>query len=132
MEELCHGEKVIVNFMPYKPKRPCSHSGCPELTNGRFCEEHAKQEAARYEKYQRDPATRKRYGKTWRKIRTAFLSANPLCEICKSDDKLIPAELVHHIVPLADGGTNEWSNLQALCSNCHSSLHLTERNKYGN
>lgn len=47
--------------MPRKPKRPCSYPGCPELTDRRFCEEHAKKEAARYEKYDRDPATRKRY-----------------------------------------------------------------------
>ena len=25
--------------MPRKPKRPCSHPGCPNLTDGRFCEE---------------------------------------------------------------------------------------------
>lgn len=28
--------------MPKKPKRPCSYPGCPELTDRRFCEEHAK------------------------------------------------------------------------------------------
>lgn len=49
--------------MPTKPKRPCSYPGCPRLTSGRFCEEHAKLEARRYEKYDRDPATRKRYGR---------------------------------------------------------------------
>ena len=49
--------------MPYKPKRPCSHPGCPELVDGRFCEAHAKQETRRYEKYDRDPASRKRYGR---------------------------------------------------------------------
>ena len=44
--------------MPTKPKRPCSYPGCPRLTNGRYCEEHAKLEARRYEKYDRDPGTR--------------------------------------------------------------------------
>lgn len=28
--------------MPRKPKRPCSFPGCPNLTDGRFCEEHEK------------------------------------------------------------------------------------------
>ena len=28
--------------MPRKPKRPCSYPGCPNLTDGRFCEEHSK------------------------------------------------------------------------------------------
>ena len=37
--------------MPRKPKRPCSFPGCPKLTEGRFCEEHERQENRRYEKY---------------------------------------------------------------------------------
>ena len=40
--------------MPKKPKRPCSHPGCPKLTDGRFCEEHQAKENKRYEKYIRD------------------------------------------------------------------------------
>ena len=43
--------------MPRKPKRPCSYPGCPNLTDGRFCPEHEKNEAKRYEKYDRDPNT---------------------------------------------------------------------------
>ena len=42
--------------MPRKPKRPCSFPGCPNLTDGRFCEKHEKEENKRYEKYDRDPA----------------------------------------------------------------------------
>lgn len=44
---------------PKKPKKPCSYPGCPELTDGRYCEKHQKQENARYEKYDRDPAVRR-------------------------------------------------------------------------
>lgn len=40
--------------MPRKPKRPCSYPGCPNLTDGRFCPEHEKKEAKRYEKYDRE------------------------------------------------------------------------------
>ena len=42
--------------MPRKPKRPCSFPGCPKLTEGRFCEEHEKEENKRYERYDRNPA----------------------------------------------------------------------------
>ena len=52
-----------VNTMPKMPKHPCGFPGCPNLTDGRFCEEHAKQENRRYERYQRDPATKRRYGR---------------------------------------------------------------------
>lgn len=31
-------------------KRPCSYPGCPKLTSGRYCEEHAKKMNSNYEK----------------------------------------------------------------------------------
>ena len=55
--------QMEVNTMPKMPKRPCGFPGCPNLTAGRFCEAHAKQENRRYERYQRDPATKRRYGR---------------------------------------------------------------------
>jgi len=109
--------------MPYKPKKPCAYPGCPKLTAARYCEEHAKAEAKRYNKYDRDPESNRRYGRSWAKIRAAFLSANPLCELCKQEGRLTPAVLVHHKRRLTDGGTNDWQNLQALCQECHSRLH---------
>ena len=53
--------------MPMKPKRPCSYPGCPNLTDGRFCPEHQKQVNSNYEKYCRDKATKKRYGRAWKR-----------------------------------------------------------------
>ena len=61
--------------MPRKPKRPCSFPGCPRLTEGRFCEEHGKQENRRYEKYDRDPAVRRRYGRAWKRIRDRYAAS---------------------------------------------------------
>jgi len=116
--------------MPRKPKRPCSHPGCPKLTDGRFCLEHDKQEAKRYEKYQRDPATRKRYGRAWKRIRDKYISAHPLCEECTKADKLTPAEEVHHIVPLSKGGTHAVTNLMSLCTSCHSEITAREGGRW--
>ena len=112
--------------MPYKAKKPCARPGCPNLTSGRYCEEHAKAEAKRYNQYDRDLESNKRYGRSWARIRAAFLQANPLCELCKRDGRLAPAGLVHHKARLTDGGTNDWSNLQALCQECHSRLHAEQ------
>jgi len=109
--------------MPYKPKKPCAKHGCRELTANRYCETHAKQEAKQYNRHGRDPGSNKRYGRTWKQIRAAFLSANPLCAMCKDNGKLTPAVLAHHKVRLADGGTNDWDNMTALCNECHSRLH---------
>ena len=108
--------------MPYKPKLPCSYPGCPELTDGRFCEQHAKEESRRYEKYDRDPAMRKRYGRAWKRIRDRYISIHPLCEQCEMEDRITPAEEVHHILPLSQGGTHAEENLMALCKSCHSRI----------
>jgi 5-methylcytosine-specific restriction protein A len=83
-------------------------------------------EAKRYNHAGRDPDSNKRYGRAWTRIRTAFLSANPLCVVCKEQGRLTPATLVHHKRKLTDGGTNDWANLQALCSECHSRLHAEQ------
>lgn len=112
--------------MPYKAKKPCARPSCPNLTSDRYCEEHAKAEAKRYNQYDRDPESNKRYGRSWARIRAAFLQANPLCALCKRDGRLTPAALVHHKVRLTDGGTNDWNNLMALCRECHSRLHAEQ------
>lgn len=117
--------------MPKKPKRPCSYPGCPQLTDGRFCEEHAKQEAQRYEKYQRDPTVKKRYGRSWKRIRDKFLAQHPLCEACLKEGRLTEAEEVHHVVPLSKGGSNASDNLMSLCKSCHSKITAKEGGRWG-
>lgn len=116
--------------MPIKPKRPCSHPGCPRLTDGRFCEEHQRQENKRYEKYDRDPAVRCRYGRTWKRIRDRHIAEHPLCEMCKKQGRITPAEEVHHIKPLSQGGTHDDSNLMSLCKECHSEITAREGGRW--
>ncbi len=64
--------------MPYKPKRPCSYPGCPRLTSGRYCEEHQKIITAHYNKHQRDPASKRRYGRAWKRIRDRYIVSPPI------------------------------------------------------
>ncbi len=113
--------------MPYKAKRPCAYPGCPRLCDGQYCGEHARVINQRYERERRDPATAKRYGSVWRAIRKRYIDAHPLCEECLRHGIAVPAEHVHHIVPLSDGGTNDAGNLMALCKACHSRVHLELR-----
>jgi len=117
-------------LMPTKPKRPCSYPGCPNLTDGRFCETHAKAEAKRYETYDRDPSAKKRYNSTWRRIRDNYIKAHPLCEQCLKENKYIPAQEVHHILPLAEGGTHAQTNLVALCKSCHAKIHAERGDRW--
>ena len=116
--------------MPYKPKRPCSHPGCPELTEARFCDKHARQEAARYEKYDRDPRSKKRYGRAWKRIRDRYVEAHPLCEECMKQGRMTQATEVHHILPLSRGGTHDEANLMALCTPCHSAITARDGDRW--
>jgi 5-methylcytosine-specific restriction protein A len=115
-----------VRVLPKKPKKPCAFAGCPELTDDYYCEQHRKEHAKQYNRFERDPAANKRYGTQWRKIRARFLAAYPLCELCKREGKYVPADTVHHKRKIADGGGNDWPNLQALCAPCHSRIHAEQ------
>ena len=115
--------------MPYKPKRPCSYPGCGMLTDGRYCDEHRQIAERQYNQYLRDSDTNKRYGRAGKKIRVRFLLRHPLCERGLCEGRLTPAEEVHHILPLASGGTNDEGNLMALCKSCHSRITIGSSNR---
>lgn len=89
--------------MPRKPKRPCRYPGCPNLTDGIYCEEHASVMERHYEKFQRGYSPGKRYGRAWVRIRHRYATKHPLCEKCLKEGRYIAVEEVHHIVPLSEG-----------------------------
>ena len=109
--------------MPRMPKKPCSYPSCPRLTDGTYCEEHGKLVSQQYEQNGRDAKHGKRYGRNWQSIRRAYVHAHPLCERCMKAGRYVRVEEVHHIKPLADGGTNDESNLMSLCRKCHAEIH---------
>lgn len=117
--------------MPRKPKRPCSYPGCPELTDDRYCEQHQSLVNKQYNKYQRDHESNKRYGRSWKRIRDRYIKTHPLCEECQRQGRLTPAEEVHHIIPLANGGSNNKENLMSLCKSCHSRITAQSGDRWG-
>ena len=108
--------------MPKKPKRPCRYPGCPNLSDGVYCEEHAKLMEQHYEKFQRGYSPGKRYGRAWKRIRDRYAAEHPLCEMCLKEGRLTPVQEVHHIKPVSQGGS-EFSNLMSLCQSCHTKIH---------
>ena len=119
--------------MPYKPMKPCAYPGCPNLTHTRYCDKHQKQADREYDRYQRDPEHRSRYHSgSWRQIRRMQLQRQPLCELCLKDNRYTKATLVHHVRPLAEGGTNAPDNLMSLCGPCHSRLHAERGDRWHN
>lgn len=65
----------------------------------------------------RPSAAAQGYGAKWRKLRGAYLKAHPNCEWPGCSQ---PARDVDHIIAKAQGGADEWGNLQALCHPHHS------------
>ena len=120
--------------MPRKPKHPCSHPGCPELVEygERYCEKHLKEENKRYEKYDRNPAVRRRYGRALKRIRDSYAAAHPLCELCLEKGIYTKTEEIHHKLPLSEGGTHDRANLIALCKPCHARIHAERGDRWHN
>lgn len=114
--------------MPYSAAKPCKRAGCPALTRGRFCADHAAEHATALARRDDRPSPAKRgYGTHWRQIRANFLRKHPVCACCpeRSTD-------VDHIIALASGGTHRDDNLQALCKSCHSRKTAQQDHGFGN
>lgn len=109
-------------------RRPCASPNCPALVRGRrFCDAHAKQYNAR-----RGSAASRGYTPAWARLSRAYRRAHPLCEYCLQNSRVVASECVDHIVPKARGGTDEASNLRALCASCHSRKTARHDGGFGN
>ena len=75
-------------------------------------------------------ATERTRGRKWLAIRKAILSRDcGLCQVCKAKGKLTVATEVDHIAQIADGGTDDYCNLQAICHQCHADKTARENGK---
>ena len=117
--------------MPRKPKSPCSYPGCPNLCDGQYCDIHKTSENRKYDKYERNQESKAVYhSKRWQVVRKMYIESHPVCEDCLKHRQFTPAEEVHHIVPLADGGAPyDESNLRSLCRCCHQKVHHNLKKK---
>lgn len=110
--------------MPLRAKRPCRHPGCTRLTGGEpYCAVHAPAHAKEYED-RRGSSAQRGYDYRWQRLRKMILARHPLCVDPYGDHaragQIVPATDVDHIIARRDGGTDDESNLQALCHSCHS------------
>ena len=55
-----------------------------------------------------------------------FKEANSQCPRCEQADADVAALQIHHIKPVAEGGSNDEENLIVLCSNCRSKVTADE------
>lgn len=98
------------------PKRPCLRRGCRELTaTGSYCPSHTPPAWAR-----RSPSSRATARPGWNAVRAQALQRDGhACTRCGSTIDLA----VHHVVAVADGGTNTLGNLATYCPACHARAH---------
>ena len=64
-------------------------------------------------------------------VRKKHFAKQPLCVVCFDDGKTTLAQELDHIKPLWMGGTNDASNYQSLCIECHMAKTLAEQSKAG-
>ena len=68
-----------------------------------------------------------RGGRPWRRKREAVLKRDGyLCQPCKRLDRITLATEVDHVTPQAEGGSEDESNLQAICETCHKAKTQAE------
>jgi hypothetical protein len=82
---------------------------------------------------ERGTAAERGYGHSWTRLRGHILQRDMyLCQQCLRDDRVTPLGIkprdhaVDHIKPKTQGGTDDPSNLQSLCSECHEAKSLSE------
>jgi 5-methylcytosine-specific restriction protein A len=71
------------------------------------------------------PDNRKR-GRAGQRDRRQVLDEEPFCRLCLAADRSTLSVVVDHIKRLADGGSDERSNKQALCKPCHDAKTASE------
>lgn len=113
--------------MPRKPMRQCAINNCPNLVEKDgdiYCKEHKPKEEKKYNKYLRGYDANERYDSRWKKVRNIYIKAHPLCEECIKENRFIKATVVHHKLPIENGGDKyDLSNLESLCQSHHMSIH---------
>lgn len=122
--------RLRVELMPSLPKRACNAApGCNQMVP---CPVHIKAQWKRYDS-RRGTSTERGYGSMWRKVRDQVLIDEPLCRTCSAAGRIVLADEVDHIAPMARGGAPyDAANLQSLCSPCHSAKTAREDGGFGN
>lgn len=109
--------------MPLAAPRPCTHPGCGVLVrdgSGR-CPAHPREAWAK-----RADAPKRVTGRRLQRMRMDLMRRDPLCAMCRERGIVRLWTQRDHIVSLAEGGTDDPSNEQGLCDECHREKTLAE------
>lgn len=70
--------------------------------------------------------TQRGYGWQHQKARARLLKAEPICRECSNAGVVTIAVIADHVVPIAEGGAKDASNLQPLCLACSNAKTADE------
>jgi 5-methylcytosine-specific restriction protein A len=111
--------------MPMLPKRPCPVAGCPVPgpcpVHRRPVRPQPAQPVRLYDD-RRGSSTQRGYGYAWQQRRKEYIKQHPFCVRCGK-----PTTDVDHKLARRFGGSEDDSNLQALCGSCHKAKTARER-----
>lgn len=112
--------------MPTAPLRYCTHPGCSTKVVSGKCAVHKGSSS-----WGSGPHVVKRIrGRKLQRMRNRLFERSPLCVLCEQEHRFTLATVRDHIIPLAEGGTEDPSNEQALCY-MHNELKRQEEAKRG-
>lgn len=66
------------------------------------------------------------YGRAHELMREQVLREEPLCRPCTAAGRVAAAVIADHIVPKAEGGSDERGNYQGICKPCHTAKTARE------
>ncbi|ECC8734951.1 TPA: HNH endonuclease [Salmonella bongori] len=114
--------------MPALIPRACRKRGCHSTTTdpSGYCESHKSESWKQYKPGQ--SRHQRGYGSKWDIIRARILKRDQyLCQNHRRQKIAKKATSVDHIIPKAHGGTDDDSNLESLCWECHRAKTARER-----
>lgn len=109
--------------------KPCAKVGCGALVKRgqRHCAAHGGNANWHASQQRKGNTTERGYGHSWRKLRARILKRDHYqCQAHKRQGMDVAAQEVDHIVPKAQGGSDDPANLEALCAPCHRAKTAAE------
>ena len=109
--------------MPSAAPKPCSAPGCGVLVRdgSSRCAKHPKEVWVKPVN-----ATKRVTGRKLQAMRDRLFKSAPLCVECERHGRVTLATQRDHITPLAEGGLDDDSNVQGLCTACHDAKSKDE------
>lgn len=118
--------------MPKKAKRPCRRCKVATSNSNGYCDDHQDSAVGWYQSNEGKTTSQRGYGYQWEKKKQRVIKRDRgLCMPHLRRGFPVPFAEVDHIRSKKNGGGNELSNLQCICTECHKEKTALERREGG-